>query len=181
MDSQLVQHGSPNIWGQNPMPGFDWFDGCCVDIWMVTHQHVLNQFLIFFQSTWKKMSPYIKLPMAALQAENTLEMKETMIPFLLPHEMCDALHRAGRYQVGGVKWSLKSWSYKRMPFLFLSFWTPGPVWPIADWRTYWWWYRYFLAALLFTRRVVKPSSSIFNWCSQRTRLQRIGVFVCVWV
>eukprot|EP00435_Cladocopium_sp_Y103_P052579 s3204_g16.t1 len=54
------------------------------------------------------------LLLLTFRAENTLELKETMIPFLLPHEMFDALHRAGRYQDFNLKliavslWSLHS-------------------------------------------------------------------------
>ena len=43
---------------------------------------------------------------ASLKVENKTDLEETTIPFLLPHELFDALHKAGKYQVGitGFDW-----------------------------------------------------------------------------
>ena len=37
---------------------------------------------------------------ASLKVENKMDLEETTIPFLLPHELFDALYKAGKYQVG---------------------------------------------------------------------------------
>ena len=37
---------------------------------------------------------------ASLKVENKMDLEETTIPFLLPHELFDALHKAGKFQVG---------------------------------------------------------------------------------